>query len=269
MSDTLSTALIFFAIALLEGVRHVEPGSFVVLRVGFGRWTLASPLDLGRGFQLIAWGIPVAFPVVLGAGPVDDGLPLRRLRLRMESRARRVRWLLVTLRIGGTLALAGLVVGVPVATSRWGAWGLILSLSALLALCAMLATLTCVAMRRAGAVPRDAVRRSLKVLWPFTAPRAGELVQAQVVSGVPPLAALHTLLGETAFVTSVRPLIFDALKGNGTGALDQLYDRVRLAAFVQHPPPGSEASAFCPRCAHVFRRDVTRCSDCDEPLLHA
>ena len=265
MNDTVMTILILGVVALSEGVRRLTPGAFVLRRDVLGSWKVAPTLELGRSLHLIAWGMPVSMPLVLAEGGNDGALSVRRLLTRLRARSRRVAAEIPILRVVGTLVLLGLVVGIPLATVRWDVWGLVVGLQLLVLLCVAQAIVTFVALRRAGAARRPAALTSLKALWPFSAPRAAELVQDQVVADVPQLAVAHELLGEKRFLAAMRPMVYDALRAehNRVGiVLTELCGRERLAAFLREPPYTSD-DPFCPRCASQYRRGIAVCSNCE------
>lgn len=272
MNDIVLTILFLGVVALSEGVRRLSPGAFVLRRDVFGAWKLAPTLELGREMHVVAWGMPISMPVVLTDKHDDGALTLRRLLTRLRARSRRVAVEIRILRIVGTLVLVGLVVGIPWATLRWDAWGLMLGIELVVFLCIAQAIVTFMALRRAGAPRRPAARLSLKALWPFTAPRAAELVQDQVVAGVPSLAVAHELLGETPFLTAMRPMVYDALSAfehnRATTVLTSLCGRERLVAFLREPPSTGE-DPFCPRCASRYRPGVKDCSNCAGVALAA
>ena len=266
MGDTLITAGILAVVAMSEGVRRLAPGTFVVRRTAWGPWKLAQTLELGTGMHLVTWCIPFALPVVLKDVGADARLGVRRLVKRFEARARRVQPDIAVLRIVGVAVLATLVVGIPFASLRWGAWGLIVAVQLLLTLTVSQAAFAWLALRRAGIVSRAALLPSLKLLWPFTAPRAAELVQQQVVAGVPPLVVLHAMLGDDELLRALRPMVYDALhsasESEAARTLGTLYDTQKLRAFIATRPAGSDGASFCPRCTTVYQRGVRECSDC-------
>jgi hypothetical protein len=268
MSDSFSTILILALVALSEGVRRLTPGAFVLRRT-FGRWSMAETLELGRELHLVAWAIPVSLPLVLPADASADRkrLGLRRLLKRLRDRARRVKLEVAILRVVGTIVLLGLVVGVPLATLRWDVYGLVLAIELLALFCVAQAIMLWNALRRSGVAPRAALATSLKALWPFTAPRAAEFVNDQVVRGVPPVAVAHELLGETRFLRELRPLVFDHVHADEpseiASVLTQLCGADRLSAFLRERPADSGDEPFCPRCASQYRAEVTQCVNCE------
>ena len=178
---------------------------------------------------------------------------------------------LVLLRVIGLLVLATLVLGLPFAISRWGGWGLIVTVQLLFLLTLTQATIAAIALTRAGAGLRSAVGASLRFLWPFSAPQAAGLVQERIVAGVSPLVAAHRLLGEDEFLRSLRPLVYDTLRIGASGddgrVLLKLCDSTRLDAFLKRPPFANVGNPFCPRCAMAYRAGVRDCSDCQGVAL--
>lgn len=263
MSDTFGTILILAVVALIEGVRRLTPDAFVLRRILFGGWSAASPLELGRQWYLVAWPIPIVLPLVLGDDQRDGGLGIARHRARLRARARRTRFTTEVLRALGALILVAFIVGVPVATLRWDVFGLVVAVAIVLVACAAQALVTHIALRRTGASSRFALYTSLRMLWPFTAPLAAEVVQKQVVRGAPTVLVLVELLGRERFSRQMRGRLYDELHGGDVnGVLGALYDREALATFLRQPPDGA-GFPFCPRCGSAYRAETTECIDCE------
>jgi len=176
----------------------------------------------------------------------------------------------VFVRVLSLAALAWLVVGVPVFTGSCGWIGLAFSISWLLFFSAILAACTALSLRRCGMPRRAALLASLGLLNPFSSHRAAELVQLQVVAGVPRLAVAYVLLGEERFVRELRTLVFDAFHSTGSSndrdVLLCLIDAERIEALLQTSIVCDEGENFCPRCGTRFNASVSQCSDCEVPL---
>ena len=262
MSDTVSTILILAVVAMFEGVRRVAPGAFVLRRVLFGRWRVARPLELGRDYVLTAWPIPVAIALVLDEQHDGRELPHARQQVRIRSRLRRTRAAVMTLRVLGVVILMGLVVGVPLATRRWDVWGLVMSLEVLILLCTVQAIVTYIGLRRAAAPRREAFWGSIRMLWPFVAPRGADSVLERVVDGASPIVITGELLGRDALLRALRPRVYDELHDGAAGSgVVALYGRETIAGFLRTPP--ADESDFCPRCGSGYQPGVNACRDCD------
>jgi hypothetical protein len=268
MSDTVSTILILAVVALFEGVRRLPPDAFVLRRVLGGRWRAVTPLELGRDFVLIAWPIPIVYAIALRRdGDADERVGIARHGARLRARARRTRMLMAALRAWGTVILLALVVGAPVATLRWDAFGLVASVVILFLMCVIQALATHAAMRRAGATRRSAVLTSLRMLWPFSAPSAAELVQLQVVRGAPWILVLIELLGRDGSLATMRAGLYDALRqGEVNSLVSALYGRDAIAAFLTSPAD-SGGHPFCPRCGAQYREGIEACVNCEGVAL--
>lgn len=134
----------------------------------------------------------------------------------------------------------------------------------------ILAAITVRALRRTGLGRSAALRAGIPLLWPFNALHAAEIVQCRVVDGVPRLAVARDLLGELVFMTTLRPMIYDAVNSGRAdaeaGLLHALAETSSLASFLRSPPSGG-AGTFCPRCGTSYERGRTECSDCAVELL--
>jgi hypothetical protein len=266
MSDTASIVLILAVVALFEGVRRLPPDAFVLRKV-FGRWNRATPLELGRDWFLVAWPIPVVDFVAVTPNRASDALGVARHLARLRARARRTRFARVALRVWGTLILFGLVVGVPLATLRWDAFGLVASVALLFVFCVVQAIVTHRGLRRAGSAKRHAYWSSLKMLWPFSAPCAAELVQHEVVRGAPAPLVLVELLGRERFLREMRTGLYDEMKNGGVnGVVATIIGRDAIADFLRRPADGA-TSPSCPRCGAQYRVEIRACANCEGVAL--
>lgn len=264
MGDSLITAFILAVVALSESVRRLAPRTMVLHRDASGPWKVSRAFELGPGLYVLAWFVPYTLPIVV-SGPPDERLGRRRLLKRLESRTRRARVSVALLRVIGMAVLA-LMLGLPLAIHRWGAWGFLVDLTLLLVLTVTQANVARVALRRVGLGWRRALTSSLRFLSPFSAPQAAGAVQEQAVKGVPPLVVAHSLLGESEFLNAMRPLAYDTVHEASTSedgrTLLQLVDSGRLRTFLTTAPLTEPRARFCPRCATVYRDDVLECADC-------
>lgn len=273
--DSASSAAAFLAvIALSDGLRLLPPGggAIVVCNTWLRGWTVArvSDHDQGKRPRLLTWCSPVVLPLVLPARQ-EVSLPVGRLVARFRARRTRTAGHVVVLRVGGAMTLLALVVGTPLLTSRYGVWGLVVALGAVLLLSLAQAVVAMLGMRRAGRSLREAAMACVKLCWPFTAPRGAEELERQVASGVPRLLLLAELLPPDQFGALVRPLLYDAVVRGATdpdvGYLREQLGESRIAALMREPPPSADGAGWCPRCGDSFARAHGSCSDCVDVAL--
>jgi hypothetical protein len=269
-----SAVLALATVTLLEGVRRVPADAFVLRRVLGGAWTIAEPLDFGRTWHLVAWWSPLTLALVVPPGGiVRSGAPADAAPEALGARLARCERAVVTLRVLGALMLLVIAVGVPAGTSRFGTWGFATAVVAALLLGVVTALCAIRALRNLHVDWMCVARVTAPLLWPFTAPRAAEVVLEHAVAGAPPLAIARRLLGEAGFATWARPRAYDALSGETTadrvgGALLAVVGRPGLAAIVQNAPEGcGSKERYCARCGRVYRWDTTLCADCRDVSL--
>lgn len=270
MSD-LGVVATLLAITTIEGFRWLPADSVVLQRLGAGDWNVARE-KTRAGMHLISWCIPVLAPVVLSPQQPGTGATgVRRLLHRFHARSRRTRLGLACVRAASFVTLATVVLVLPAATQRFGGTGLAASGAAVLLLCVLQAWCTYLLLRRSGAPGKRALVASLGVLNPFASHRAGEIVQAQIASGMPTLAAAFALLGEDRFMLQLRRTAYDALHddehADARAVLTQLIEPERLARHFATSPECAVATMFCPRCAAAFIVHRADCTECVVPLL--
>jgi hypothetical protein len=268
-ADAIAAIVVLAAITLSEGIRRLAADAIVVRRSLLGRWSVARANEIGNGIRLVSPCIPVSVPLVLTpVGTEGVGSPgLRRLRSRFTARAERTHLALITLQVQGMAVLLALVVGIPLAAFR-GPRELALVFGVVLSLSVGQACLTAAALMRAGARRSRSLAAACRIVWPFAAFRAAEVVQAQIAAGVPRMAVLHGLLGQDALLRAYRPLVHDIIQAGDAsedaGTLLELVGRPRLEAFLRHRPDGD--AACCPRCGVEYEASRERCADCLVPL---
>jgi hypothetical protein len=261
----LSIAATLAAIAELEGIRRISPDAIVLRRLGLGRWTIARP-QVHHGFGLVSWCIPIALPIVLPADDADTPLGVRRMLTRFKARNRRARSAMVVVRCVSILLLACLVFGVPAAARADGARGLAWAIAAVLWLCLWQAFVVRSILRTCGMPPRQATVAALGLMNPFSAQRAAEVMQEQVIAGMPRTVAAYALLGEEQLLREMRPEIFDAMNADASQMREILVTLIgvdRLTEALCAPPLDADAGNFCPRCATQFDAAVSECCNCD------
>jgi hypothetical protein len=185
------------------------------------------------------------------------------------------------LRVLGAAAVAGLVLLVPCATARLGAWRLAASVLTLLVLGLLSSGITAHALGRLGASRRDAFRLSVPLAWPFSTPTAAARVLEHAARRSTALETVERLLGRAAFIACARPHAYDALEGADAspccgheswilpvGLAPFGADGLR-AALAELPAPATAGSGYCVRCGGEYQADVAVCSDCGGLALAA
>ena len=269
--NSVATAAILYGITFAEGVRQLPADAIVLRRLGFGHWRFVRRVEIGAGLRLVSWCLPVSLPLVAvrESSPAGGAEILERLE-QMRARIAETRLSLGLLRILGLLTLLLLVAGVPMVVERNGLFGLVLAIVVLLELTLAQAIWAGWLLKRSGVSGRSVAMASLKLLNPFAVQRAPEVVLARIVADVPALAAAHELLGEEEFVRAFRPLLYDALYGDGLRDAVTFLAEERVGSLLRTPPPGLASGAFCPRCASQFAIRAGVCSDCGVvPLIAA
>jgi len=262
VGDSLVTAGILAVVALSEGIRVVPPDTLVLERP-HGRWRIARTYELGSGLRVVSWCIPYTLPAVLSYAPLDD---LRAGATRIRERMTAVQRHVTTLRLLGAAILVLLVAGLVYAASHWSGLGLLAALALLLVLCVTQMMVTRSALLRLG----EGVGVSWRLLWPFSAPRAPQLVQERALAGFPPLLVAHTLLAEDDLLRAMRREVYDLLHTDGGDSRDlfALYTHKKLEQFIATPLE-TEGQPYCPRCASIYRAGSTVCGDCVGVALYA
>jgi hypothetical protein len=281
----LSTVAILLALLWLDGWRHVPDDAVVVRRVLLGRWIVHAPGTRFAGFAFLAWWPPYGVPLVLRdrTGPADRRWTFSVAVARAERRRRRIAWEAGIVRLIGALLVVWIAIVIPVLTASFGAFGLIRGIASAFLISASIMLITANALRDACVPCREAARRALPLLSPFSASRAPELLLEAALSGVPPIVALRALLGERAFLEWLRPMAFDALASERGSARprEDAHVKESLLASVPHSllvaavaaPNRSrsrddrgaaerELERYCARCGRTFRQTASACTDC-------
>ena len=266
------------AIAWTNGVQRVPAGAVVLRRVLGGPWAPLA-VDVRRTrWQVVGWWAPLTASLVLRAGATGAPLTVawaRRLERRVEARLRRARPFVRALRVMGALELASLVFGVPWGATRFGVWGLAGGVAAVLLLATITAATALLALRRTGVAWKTAARAALRLLSPFGAPRAADVLLERVVRDAPPELVARAVLPREAFASFIRPRAFDATRAarpatgeDGGRVLRTMIGAEFLAAVVAAPPlERRDGEAYCPRCAALYDAGVRACGDCDGVAL--
>jgi hypothetical protein len=167
------------------------------------------------------------------------------------------------------LTLAALVLGMPLASARFGGLGFIAAAVVVLALTLATAAGGWWALRRLEA-PAN-VRRRMVLGWcsPFASGRVLEGVYQTAVAGASPAQALLALAGERVFGEWARTRAYDSVHGGQTDLdLSAAASAATLHAIVSAEPPLVAGSkSYCPRCATVWVIVQGTCPDCGVPAV--
>ena len=257
------SALGFLAlVTLLDGLRRVPAGAFVLRKIAGGKWAV---VPLREGYALVSWWPPLSTTVVLApvnwpAGGRADGRavhPIRELRR------------LLTLQVLGVLSLVSLVIVVPVAMRWLGGIGFLLSLLVVLLLSWLIAGLSFYYSQSLGLSTRQRLLFALPRLNPFAAPAAGEALLERALVGANAFAVARALMAEDDFLAWIRPTAYDLIAGEASGgeSLTQVIERSDLQKMVAARPARVAAqSPWCPRCGAEFGTSATVCPACEIPL---
>jgi hypothetical protein len=265
--EAVELSLVFALIVAAESARRLPAGSIVLQRSILGKWDFAAPIPLGRDFYLVA-PVPLNIPLVLipDASERIPSTPLRRLTTQFDARRRRVRWTLPLIQVVGITLSVAFVFGLPYATWKSATDGFLVIVRLIGLLTLFQVVLTMLVLMTVGWQKGAALVASLRLLWPFSAVRAGEIVQDQVATGIPRAVLLSVLVSDQQFVRRFRPFIYDAMVGNRSDPderdLVSVYGVDRLRQMIETVPRGRESGWVCPRCGAEYSAEVRECSDC-------
>lgn len=240
------------AITMAEGFRRVPAGSFLLRRVPGYPWRVAAGPYRSSAWRLVSAFSPLALHCVVQ--PVEGE---RRTATKLRG------WWIALVRIPSFLALAALLVGLPLLTASMATTGLILAIAAAFGASLLTAVVSMVALVRMGIGWKRAAGDALRTLSPFTALRAPEIVLERVLSGVPPAEAIRALVPADDFVLWVRPFAYDQVMR----AADGLLDGDEAECIIRTPPvDASPGDPYCPRCAGTYLPGIESCHACEVPL---
>ena len=179
------------------------------------------------------------------------------------------------LRALGVLLLVWIAVAIPLATGRFGVYGLVRGILQAFAISLLMMLLAMLGLRWLGMTRSASLRATLPLLSPFTAPRACEAVTAAAVRDLPPLAQIAALFGEARFFQWIRPSAYDALHGHRAEGSDAdpvaplvaALPRPILQRALGSPQSDERAVRYCPRCARTYREEITTCHECNALAL--
>jgi len=275
------TVAVLVFVLWLDGWRRVEPGDLIVRRVGLGVWTLRTPSARVGTFALVAWWPPVVFPLVVTtsldaqvsagspAWTADHAVSVARGRRRVG----RVAADIAMLRIVGTLLLVWIALGIPLMTARAGGAGLVRGIAGAFVFAAGMAITCFVVLRMSGVPGRNALRKCLPLVSPFSAARAAEVVVGEALDGLSPAAQLAALLDPQPFAAWLRPWAYDEVHARQADGPVAARIREMIAALppsvlsgviatMPSDDSGDVGSSYCPRCGHWYYKHVADCSEC-------
>ena len=258
------TLLLLALVMWLDGGLRKVPAQSIVMRRSFlGAWRFVE-IVRSEGWRAIGrW--PSIVLTLVSTEPSRALLSAKQI----EERLRRVRAHVFVLRIIGIATGLLLVVGAPVAVSRYGREGLYYCAAALLVLGLISATVSALASRRLDARGWIPIRFGAAYVWPFAGPYAAERVLSFAVAGGSPIEVLRALAGDESFARWARPHAFDALALRDGRELHLLegfahhFRRDKVEELMTVLPLGvSAGSRYCPRCGAAYQDDVPSCADC-------
>jgi hypothetical protein len=253
---------VFAGLVLLEGLRRVPAGALVLKGSGPAGWRPRREPEPRPRWRLISWWSPIApallLPPLGGAPAVQPG--------ELETRVHLVRRAAPWLTVPAAATLLALILGLPLATARFGAVGFLAGAAVVFALAVTNACAGAFVLRRLGM----ATRRAQILPWcsPFAAGRVLEGVFEAALAGASPAQAVRALAGERVFTSWYRPRAYDVVfQGAYDPDLRSAADQATLEAIVASPPQDSAGGAtFCPRCAATWRVHIGTCQTCAVPL---
>ena len=250
---------------MFQGVRQLPEGTIVLWVSTFGRHgAVGEPFALGRGFYLVSWFVPIWIPVILpppANEPFQMPPPPRRRHISMRGKVLALRGL-------GLLSALLLILGLPLAASRFGVWGFLIAFALLLALCIAQGLIEAWLRYAFGASWWQIIGTVLTCLWPFNAPLAIERVQALIWKPHPRSLLVKMMLDEPTFAQFFRRQLYDVSHGR----VPEIDDDLRTAleehlAKTTYRTPAPDDPRYCPRCGAGFNEDVESCTDCDDVRL--
>jgi hypothetical protein len=251
-----STVGVLALVVLLDGLRKVPAEALILRSVLGGSWHPLESPGIRPGWRIVSLWPPISCHIVLSRRVTSPDLP------DVVGRLRALGWAAPVLTALGWLSLGALVLGVPIATARFGGWGLVGGVATVELVAVVSAVIAFLALRRLHYPCSAAARRAAVLLSPFTAPRAVELVLEAAVEDLRPVAVLRALLPAAAFDAWLRPRAYDALQGISDPMLRADLAREPLAVVVGARPPGV-SGRYCPRCGQSYRADVATCVGCE------
>jgi hypothetical protein len=256
---------LFAALVLLEGLRRVPAGALVVRATWWSGWQPAGEPEPRARWRLVSWWSPLAPALVL---PPLGGPAVRsneELAARLGAARRAAPWLAGA----AALTLAALILGLPIASARFGTLGFLAGAGLVLGLALGTAAGGALALRRLG--PGETSRRGRVLAWcsPFASGRVIEGVYQAAVAGASPAQALRALAGERVFADWARARAYDVVRGGGADPdLSAAADAATLSSIVASVPTmDGGGRSYCPRCGATLSVERGSCPDCAVPLV--
>ena len=266
------------AITWSDGLRRVGQETILLQQLTTGRWRLVAYPSRSRKLTLVSWWAPFLIPLVLSttalSGAKATELYSSVQLARCKRRLRRAAPTLRILKALGIFVTLGVIVGIPSATARFGVFGLVSSLTGVIALSVVISALSYRILRRVGLSSKSAVRKAASLLSPFGAPRASEIVLVQATAGTSALLVARELLPSEAFNRWIRPWAYDAIyrRDGVTFSFPQseLMGTWRiedLRTLIDTPPAdSSRGELYCPRCGGLYITSAEYCPDCGKTI---
>ena len=279
------TVAILALVLWLDGWRRASGTDLLLVRPGVGPWVEREPWARLGPFALVGWWPPIAAPLLIPAKHSADESDTRPAwstdffvaTARGRRRLRRVRLVTVTLRVLGIALLAWIALAIPLATGRFGVYGLVRGIVQSFAISVAITLVATLGLRWLGVTRRASIRTTLPLLSPFSAPRAYELVVDAAVRDLDPLARVAALFGDDRFFLWIRPWAYDELhhrreargvKWDTIAALVHALPHGVLERAMRGVPVDESGARYCPRCARMYRNEITSCYDCGALALH-
>ncbi len=269
-----SVALLAFVLTA-EGVTRTGADK-PVLRLGItGRWRLTSGIPVWRDWRLTSW-----LPSLVVSLPLSPRQAAAEPKLGGASSAIEtlgsIRGALTLVRVLGSFECVILVIGVPWATGRFAVAGLVSSVIFAALLSTEIAVVTALALRDAGIPFRDAVRASARLLSPFSAPRAGEVLVGLILATESHASLILGLADRVEVAAALRHVIHDLQKSGSAAQVMPWQAEVAFSLSEKEKQHALQAPqyaiagklAYCPRCGTVYQRASKVCSDCSVTLMH-
>ena len=259
--DWVTTAALL-AIILAEGVRRLPAGSIVLRRATRGGWRIVHGPTPRQSWRLVSAWAPLSEHLVVQAGASGSLIPPDDRNDGFRQATLPSRLTIDGLRAAGLIMLLLVALGIPSATATFGVMGLVRSLLVVLAFSGAVMLITAASLKRTAGGWLPALARTKALASPFSAPRASEHLHQEILNGWSPSDALGALVPREEFESWYRAQAYDELTAGLPAPADASAPR-RLRQIIDRVPadcgPGER---FCPRCAAVFRPDVSQCSDC-------
>src|SRR5688500_6363557 len=279
-----STIAVLALVLWLDGWRRMGATDLLLVRPGFGAWAAREPWARVGPFALAGWWPPVVIPMLVPSKPPADqggasapwSADFSIAVARGRRRLRRVGLIAGVLRALGVFLLLWIALAIPLATGRFGVYGLVRAVVQAFAISVAMVLLAMLGLRWLGMTRGASVRATLPLLSPFTAPRACEIVLAAAVRELAPLAQVAAFFGEPRFLQWIRPQAYDVLHDRSDEVSGELDSVAALVAALPRPvleraltAPRSEERGvrYCPRCARTYREGIPTCYECDALAL--